>query len=43
MDKIKNEEQIYHQVQVFSHAKYISLTTAITDFCTRKVGGGEEF
>jgi hypothetical protein len=29
MDKIKNEKQIYQQVQIFSHAKYNSLTIAI--------------
>jgi hypothetical protein len=42
MDKIKNEEHIYHQGQVFSHGKYISLTAAIIDLCKRKVvwGGG---
>jgi hypothetical protein len=41
MDKIKNEEHIYHQGQVFSHGKYISLTAAIIDLCKRKVVGGD--
>jgi len=43
MDKIKNEKQIYHQVQVFSPAKYNSLTIAIIDFFKRKVWGRGTF